>query len=93
VLVTHDAPAFPPGFTAKGSSDYQRDQVLSMKHVDKLIRHHRPMLLAHGHWHTRATTYRGTTRVEALDCNQNDPTYLDASTLLWSRSLAEDSRA
>ena len=84
-LVTHDAPAFPPGFTPKGSPSYQRDQQRSMKCVDKLIRHHRPALHVHGHWHTRATTHRDATRIEALDCNQFDPTYLDDSVLLWSR--------
>lgn len=85
VLVTHDAPTFPPGFTPKGSPAYQRDQLRSMKCVDKLIRHHRPTLHVHGHWHTRATTHQGTTRIEALDCNQLDSSYLDDSTLLWSR--------
>lgn len=82
VLVTHDAPAFPPGFTPKGSPRYRRDQRLSMTRVDKLIQRHRPTLHVHGHWHTRATTQRGITRVEALDCNR-DPTYLDDSALLW----------
>jgi hypothetical protein len=86
VLVTHDAPAFPPGFSPKGSPGYQRDQNRSMKRIDALIKRHRPPLLVHGHWHTRATTQRGTTRIEALDCNQLDPTYLDDSVLLWSRT-------
>ena len=85
VLVTHDAPTFPPGFTPKGSPGYQRDQLRSMRYVDDLIRRHRPRLHVHGHWHTRATTYRGATRVEALDCNQLDSAYLSDSTLLWSR--------
>lgn len=85
VLVTHDAPTFPPGFAPKGTPSYQRDQLRSMKRVDALIRHHRPTLHVHGHWHTRATTHRGGTRIEALDCNQLDPTYLDDSVLLWSR--------
>jgi calcineurin-like phosphoesterase family protein len=89
VLVTHDAPAFPPGFAPKGSPDYRRDQVLSMKRVDALIKRHRPPLHVHGHWHTRATTRRGTTRIEALDCNQLDPAYLEDSVLLWSRSHEE----
>lgn len=85
VLVTHDAPDYPPGFSPKGSPNYQRDQVRSMKRVDALIRRHRPALHVHGHWHTRATTYRGSTRVEALDCNQLDSSCLEDSVLLWSR--------
>lgn len=85
VLVTHDAPTFPPGFSPKGSPSYQHDQLRSMRYVDELIRHHRPRLHVHGHWHTRATTSRGATRVEALDCNQLDSAYLSNSTLLWSR--------
>jgi hypothetical protein len=86
VLVTHDAPTYPPGFSAKGTSDYKRAQLLSMRRVDTLIKKYRPPLHVHGHWHTRATTYRRGTRVEALDCNQLDSSHLDDSTLLWSRS-------
>ncbi len=85
VLVTHDAPTFPPGFSAKGTLRYQALQDLSMQRVDALIEKHRPTLHVHGHWHTRATTYRGSTRVEALDCNQLDPSYIEDSVLLWSR--------
>jgi calcineurin-like phosphoesterase family protein len=85
VIVTHDAPAFPPGFSGKGYPNYQIAQLRSMKIVDALIKKHRPLRLIHGHWHTRATTQRGTTLVEALDCNQLDPTYLEDSVLLWSR--------
>ena len=86
VLVTHDAPAFPPGFTPKGTPSYQRDQLRSMKLVDKLIRHHRPSLHIHGHWHTRYTRqHKVGTIVAGLNCNEIDPTYLDEATLLWSR--------
>ena len=89
VLVTHDAPDFPPGFRPKGSPGYQRAQLRSMKCVDKLILHHCPQLHVHGHWHTRATTYRGPTCIEALNCNELDSTYLDEATLLWSRTSDE----
>ena len=75
----------PPGFSAKGTSDYKRAQLLSMRRVDTLIKKYRPPLHVHGHWHTRATTYRRGSRVEALDCNQLDSAHLDDSTLLWSR--------
>jgi calcineurin-like phosphoesterase family protein len=87
VLVTHDAPTFPPGFVPKGSPSYKRDQVLSMKRVDALIRRHRPSLHTHGHWHARYTRpHKSGTIIEGLNCNEIDPTYLDDATLLWSRS-------
>lgn len=90
VLVTHDAPAFPPGFAPKGSPSYQRDQLLSMKRVDKLIQRHRPTLHAHGHWHARYTRqHKNGTIIAGLNCNTYDSTYLDEATLLWSRSSNE----
>lgn len=86
VLVTHDASSYPPDFSAKGTRAYQKDQVASMGRVDTLIQHHRPQLHVHGHWHTRyeRTHWTGTV-THGLDCNQLDSTYLDDSTLLWSR--------
>lgn len=93
VLVTHDAPTFPPGFSPKGSPSYQRDQLRSMKSVDKLIRHHRPTLHVHGHWHTKyERPHKSGTLTIGLDCNQLDPAYLDEATLLWSRTRSEDAR-
>lgn len=86
-LVTHDAPDYPPGFSPKGSLSYQHDQERSLRHVDTLIRHHRPALHIHGHWHVRYTRQHETgTIVAGLDCNQRDAAYLEASTLLWSRA-------
>jgi hypothetical protein len=86
VLVTHDAPDFPPGFSGKGSPGYQRDQLRSMKLVDALIKKHRPTRHIHGHWHARYDRRHAKgTIVTGLDCNQLDSTYLDDSTLLWSR--------
>jgi hypothetical protein len=90
VLVTHDAPGFPPGFSAKGSPAYRQAQELSMKQIAALIRHHHPTLHVHGHWHTRATTHRGTTRIEALDCNN---ARLEDAVLLWSRASEPQERA
>ena len=93
VLVTHDAPTFPPGFMPKGSPSYQRAQVLSMKRVDKLIQHHRPTLHMHGHWHTNYTRpHKNGTITTGLNCNELDSTYLDEATLLWSRTRSEDAR-
>lgn len=88
VLVTHDAPDFPPGFSPKGTPGYQREQEKSMERVDALIRRHRPPLHVHGHWHVRYSREIAGTLVEGLDCNTVDPTYLDAATLLWSRKEA-----
>lgn len=90
VLVTHDAPTFPPGFTPKGSPGYQRDQLRSMKYVDKLIQRHRPTLHVHGHWHTRYDRpHKCGTLTTGLNCNALDSTYLDEATLLWSRTSNE----
>lgn len=84
VLVTHDAPGFPPGFSAKGSPDYRRAQALSMKHIDKLIRHHRPELHIHGHWHRKYERQHVTgTHVVGLDCNFAH--FFEDAVLLWSR--------
>lgn len=89
VLVTHDAPDYPPGFSPKGSRAYRRQQVKSMQCVDALIRHHRPPLHVHGHWHTRyARQHPVGTTVVGLNCNELDPAYLEEATLLWSRADA-----
>jgi hypothetical protein len=85
VLVTHDAPDFPPGFTPKGTPSYRRDQEKSMERVDALIRRHRPQLHVHGHWHVKYEREQEGTAIVGLDCNTLDPAYLDAATLLWSR--------
>jgi hypothetical protein len=70
VLVTHDAPDYPPGFSAKGSPDYQRACELSMRRVDALIRKHHPLLHVHGHWHRRYERQHKTgTHIIGLDCN------------------------
>lgn len=88
VLVTHDAPDFPPGFTPKGTPRYRRDQEKSMERVNALIRRHRPELAVHGHWHTKYAREVEGTLVEGLDCNTLNPAYLDAATLLWSRNAS-----
>ena len=86
VLVTHDAPAYPPGFKAKGSRSYQRAQSLSMRRIDTLIKKHRPAQHLHGHWHVRYENRHAVgTVITGLDCNTIDPEYLDESTLLWTR--------
>ena len=92
VICTHDAPAYPPDFAAKGTPGYIRDQLRSMKIVDALIKKHRPLKLLHGHWHVKYEfRHAKGTLVTGLDCNQLDHTYLDDSTLLWSRDQEERS--
>jgi Calcineurin-like phosphoesterase len=87
VLVTHDAPSFPPGFSDKGSPRYQYAQDLSMDRIDALIRRHRPQRHVHGHWHCRYDRiHQAGTHITGLDCNTLDPTYLADATLLWSRA-------
>ena len=87
VIVTHDAPAYPPGFSAKGSPAYQQEQLQSMTRVDTLIRHHRPKLHVHGHWHARYTRQHDVgTIIEGLDCNQIDAAQIGRSVLLWART-------
>jgi calcineurin-like phosphoesterase family protein len=86
VLVTHDAPDYPPDFSAKGSPWYRVAQITSMHNIDTCIYKHRPQLHVHGHWHTRYTRqHRTGTRIEGLNCNELDSAYLAKSTLLWSR--------
>ena len=82
VLVTHDAPDYPPGFMPKGDPDFRERSCRSMEMVRGLIDHHQPELHVHGHWHTRATTRRGNTRIECLNCNY---ARFPDSVMLWSR--------
>lgn len=86
VLVTHDAPGFPPGFSPKGTPDYQRAQEESMRMVDALITRHRPMLHIHGHWHWNyQRQHDNGTRIVGLDCNN---ARFEDAVLLWSRPSA-----
>jgi hypothetical protein len=86
VLVTHDAPAFPPDLAARGSRSYQSAQALSMKCIDALIRKHRPSRHFHGHWHVKYENRHDVgTVITGLNCNELDPEYLDESTLLWTK--------
>jgi calcineurin-like phosphoesterase family protein len=90
VLVTHDAPDYPPGFSPKGTPGYRRDQARSLKRGDSLIRRHRPALHVHGHWHSQYTRVHAIgTIVAGLNCNDLDSAYLDEGTLLWSRDVAQ----
>jgi Icc-related predicted phosphoesterase len=80
VLVTHDAPDYPPGFTPKGTPEFRQLSTQSMNDIRKLVRHHQPKLHIHGHWHHAYVS--GVTR--GLDCNWakfNDSMYL------WQRNF------
>lgn len=83
VLVTHDAPDYPPGFQPKGDPEFRVRSARSMDMIAKLIFHHRPALHVHGHWHARYSARRDATRVEGLDCNA--ARYFADSWMLWSR--------
>lgn len=57
VIVTHDAPAFPPGFGPKGDLKFQARGARSMEMISMLVDEHRPELLVHGHWHRRYSSH------------------------------------
>jgi hypothetical protein len=82
VLVTHDAPDYPPGFRPAGDPGFRKRSARSMEMVAALIDGHRPALHVHGHWHHLYSMRRGSTRVVGLDCNGAG---LARATLLWSR--------
>lgn len=82
VIVTHDAPDFPPGFGPKGDPGFCAKAVDSMKKIFTLVEHHQPDMLVHGHWHHRYSRMQGRTQVVGLDCNwAKFPNAL----YLWSR--------
>lgn len=82
VVVTHDAPAFPPGFGPLGSLAYRQDQDRSMYRIDALLKRHRPILHAHGHWHCHYQRELHGAYVVGLDCNSAS---LENATFAWSR--------
>lgn len=69
VLVTHDAPDYPPGFFPRGDPAFRERSARSMGIVRRVAAHHTPELLAHGHWHHEYFSTVGPTRVAGLDCN------------------------
>lgn len=80
VLVTHDAPDYPPGFRPAGSPGFRQLSTQSMNDVRELIRHHNPKLHVHGHWHH---FYKQGVTV-GLDCNYGD--FFNDTLLLWNKS-------
>ena len=77
VLVTHDAPHYPYGFTPKGDLKFRQQSYQSMEYVRRLIWKHDPELHIHGHWHFAYVD--GITR--GLDCNYGK---FQGAVFLWS---------
>jgi Calcineurin-like phosphoesterase len=78
VVVTHDAPAFPPGYGPKGDDVFVEQSRRSMAMIAEVLEQHEPEFHVHGHWHERYT--RGVTH--GLDCNHGR---LSSATMLWQR--------
>lgn len=55
VLVTHDAPTYPPGFMPKGDPDFRIQSALSMSYISDALKQSKAKLHVHGHWHYRYT--------------------------------------
>ncbi len=78
VVVTHDAPMYPPGYGPAGDEQFVAKGVRSMAMIAQILEHHQPEIHVHGHWHERYT--RGVTT--GLDCNHGR---LSSATMLWQR--------
>lgn len=65
VLVTHDAPDYPPSFLPKGDDTFRVKSRKSLNNVRSLRTALKPRLHVHGHWHYAYVD--GVTR--GLDCN------------------------
>lgn len=83
VVVTHDAPCFPPGYGPKGDPWFRERGDRSMRMIADLVQYHEPEILIHGHWHVHHDTVVERTRVRGLDCNYARR-FQDA-VMLWSR--------
>ena len=58
-----------------------------MRHIDTIVRHHRPTMHVHGHWHRRyERQHEIGTRVVGLDCNT---ALFEDAVLLWSQPREE----
>lgn len=73
ILLSHDAPDSPAlnGYLDKFFSSFGEvpDSLKSRKKLLRLVEHHEPKLVIHGHYHHRYTTTIGKTRVEGLSCD------------------------
>lgn len=80
VLVTHDAPDYPPGFLPKGDPKFRVASKRSLNNIKKLRTKLGPSLHMHGHWHHAHVD--GVTR--GLDCNY--ARYFNDSVYLWNKN-------
>lgn len=80
VLVTHDAPDYPPGFRPKGEPEFRVASKQSMNNVKRLRTINGPRLHVHGHWHYAYVD--GVTR--GLDCNW--ASNMSLAYFLWERN-------
>lgn len=77
VMVTHDAPIIPVGFSDDVGSEWFRIAgPASRAAVAAVVDHHRPQLLVHGHWHRRYVRgFRPTNAheilIEGLSCGSD----------------------
>lgn len=83
VLVTHDAPDYPPGFEPRGDAAFLARSWRSMEMIAGLIRKHNPALHVHGHWHHRYSRMYGDTKVVGLGSNLGR---FNDAIMLWSRA-------
>lgn len=79
VVVTHDAPDYPVGFSPAGSPEFRQQSAESMAIVRGLVERYSPKLHVHGHWHH---WYRSGVTV-GLDCNTG---HFSNAVLLWGAS-------
>lgn len=77
VLVTHDAPDYPPGFMPKGDPAFRIRSKQSLNNIKALRTRLTPTLHLHGHWHHAYLD--GVTR--GLDCNYS--MYAADAYFLW----------
>jgi hypothetical protein len=83
VLVTHDAPNYPPGFGPKGDPEFRARSRRSMEMIAELIKFKSPGLHVHGHWHHRHQYASGPlTTTIGLASNVNR---FNDAVMLWSR--------
>jgi hypothetical protein len=87
VLVTHDAPDYPPGYHPLGQPAFREQSRRSMEMVDDLIKWHRPSLHVHGHWHFAYNRMHSNGVTKIVGLGSNHAPYFNESVMLWSRDL------
>ncbi len=85
VLVTHDAPDYPPGFAPKGESVFREQSRRSMQMIDDLVKWHRPQLHCHGHWHSSYSRIHDNGFTKIVGLGSNHAPRISESAMLWGR--------